>query len=445
VGLLAAVADKLDPDYGIDPDAQYWYCDVEGCEGVPHEGRPYPHARQKQRPPLGYWFLWLILAGRGFGKTRTGGEWLIDQMRDQPDTYWGLVAPTYDDGRDLMVEGESGLEAICNARKIRFTWNRSLGHFILGNAARADLFSSERPESLRGPNLTGAWGDEPATWKYPQKTWENLMFMTRKGRPRITVTGTPKPTKFVRTLVNKAHTVTRGTPYENRSNLAPEWFDNVITPLEGTRLGRQEIEAEILDQIEGALWVPDQIETGRLPRPDELDTVVVALDPSVTNNEDSDECGLTVVGKAGEQAFVLEDWSERMHAERWSARAVEAYHLYQADRIVAEVNNGGDLVEMVIKALDPHIPVRKVNASRGKRTRAEPVAMMYGEPSSPHTWDRARVHHVRSRDLAQLEDQMCTWVPDTGQPSPDRLDSLVWGMTDLLLAPKVRRKLQNPG
>lgn len=444
MGLLAAIADKIDPDFGLNPDAQQWFCGDLLCDGMPHDTRPYRHARGKQHPPEGYWFVWLILAGRGYGKTRTGGEWLLEQMSTQPDTYWAVVAPTFDDGRDIMVEGESGLQASCELRKLKYTWNRSLGHFTLANAARFDLFSAEKPESLRGPNLTGAWGDEPATWKYGPATWSNLKLMCRKGKPRIVLTGTPKATKFVRALIQEIKHITRGTPYENRSNLADEWFNEVIAPMEGTRAGKQEIYAELLDATEGALWVPDQLEACRLQKPTEFDSIVIALDPTVSDKDDSDECGLVVVGKAGEHGYVVADWSERMPAERWASRAVDAYREYQADRIVAEVNNGGDLVEMVIKAVDPRIPVRKVNAARGKRTRAEPVAMLYGEPSRPESWPRARIHHVQRANLALLEDQLCTWVPDTGQPSPDRLDGMVWGLTDLMLE-KHRRKLQNPG
>jgi phage terminase large subunit-like protein len=427
--LLADIADLLDPEV----DGQVWYCDNPLCDGLPHSGVEYPHARAKQRPPAGMdWFVWLILAGRGFGKTRTGAEWLADRMQKAPNTFWAVVAPTFDDGRDTMIEGESGLLMVLDSHKVLYDWNRSLGQLTLRtNNARLDLFSSKTPEALRGPNLSGAWGDEPATWIYPDETWDNLLLMTRKGTPQIVLTGTPTPSKFVKKLKGEeADVITMGSSHENKDNLSERWYNKVVKPLEGTRKGRQEIYAEILEDIEGALWSSEQIDTGRRDEPERLNRLLVAVDPSVSASK-GDECGIMVGGTWQDHGYLLDDLSLQAAPETWAKAVIDAYYNYKADAIVAEINNGGDLVRSVIHAIDKKVNVQTVTASRGKLTRAEPVAALYGDPTNPESWVNAKIHHVKGKRFDTLEEQMTSWVQGD-RDSPDRLDALVWLFTKLL-------------
>lgn len=389
-------------------------------------------ARPEQLAPLGDWYLWFIKAGRGWGKTRTGAEWLLEQMRRFPGSRWAMVAPTYDDGRDVMVEGESGLQACALPGEVA-AWNRSLGHFIMKNGSRADLFSAEKPESVRGPNLRGVWGDEPGTWRYGQKLWDTLEFAIRKGDVQALLTGTPRPTKFVKFLISQADFVTDGSTYDNMANLSDKFRTRVIARHEGTRLGRQELGGEVLEDTPGALWTLAQIEALRKLPPMhkvwragkewmEIDMrrIVVAVDPAVTSEEDSDETGIIVGGIGRDQhGYTLADYSLQASPEKWARRAIDAYYDFKADAIVAEVNNGGDLVETVIRSIDKNVRYKKVNASRGKRVRAEPVASLY---------EQKRWHHIEP--FPELEDQMTTWVQ--GDPdSPDRMDANVWLATEL--------------
>lgn len=441
--ILARLADKADPSTVVP-----WVCDRPFCDGMEHDGFEHRHARFDQRTPGGDWWLWNIRAGRGWGKTRTGGEWLIESMRRNPGSFWGIGARTYDDARDLCVEGESGLKFICDYHEIRYNWNKSTGVFQLYNDSRLDLFTSEKPEAWRGPNLSGFWGDEPASWLRPLQVrgnpgcWENLGLMTRKGVPRLVFTGTPKNNQFTKMLRSRASVETLGSTDDNRANLSEVFYREVVDPLRGTRLGRQEINAEILDDVEGALWKLAQIDAGRLPMPAQFARVAVAIDPSVSNTEESDECGLVVAGTdMFKQGYIVEDLSGRMSTRAWARAAVDAYHEWEADFICAEVNNGGDLVVDVIHGIDESIKVEKVHASRGKTRRAEPVASLYGDPDNEATWASARVHHVLGRDLTLLESQMCEWTREETLWSPDRMDALVWDITGLLLEqPKGRRR-----
>lgn len=431
MSIFEAAAELLDPST---PEGAFlWYCGIDGCDGLPHEGMEYKHARASQQPPSADFYLWLLLCGRGYGKTRTGAEWLTDKMKNRPNTYWALVAPTFDDGRDTMVEGESGLQFVLDRHKIRHVWNRSLGQLSLYNDARLDLFSSEKPESLRGPNLSGAWGDEPASWSNPALTWKNLQLMTRKDEPQIVLTGTPTPSKFVNDLKNEADFVTRGSSYENQSNLAVRWFEKVVKPMEGTRLGRQEIHGEILADTEGALWVSEQIDHGRLEVPKRFERIVVSLDPSVSAKK-RDECGITVGGiarvKGTIHGWLLADYSLQAAPEAWATETVRVYDEWEADAVVAEINNGGDLVVSTLKVVNPLVRVKTVHASRGKIPRAEPVAAMYGDPTNSETWNRAVIHHTKGTDFRLLEDEQTTYVQGDKE-SPNRMDSLVWLFSDL--------------
>lgn len=381
--------------------------------------------RPTQTPPDGDWLVWLILAGRGFGKTRTGAEWIAEQAWRHPGTRWAIVAPTFGDARDTCVEGESGLlHALGGEVK---TWNRSLGELELVGGSKVKLFSADEPERLRGPQHHGAWCDELAAWRYPE-AWDQLQFglrlMAPGLEPRTVVTTTPKPTKLVRGLVDRGTThVTRGSTFENEANLAPAALEELRSLYEGTRIGRQELYAELLLDTPGALWTMAMLDADgvRVDHVPDLVRVVTAIDPAVTSGEDADETGIVTVGQDHDgDLWVLADDTTKATPEGWASVAIGAMDRHGSDRIVAEVNNGGDLVESVLRAVDRTVPYRKVHASRGKRVRAEPVAAMY---------EQGRVHHVRG--LEELEAQMCSWTPDGGQGSPDRLDALVWACTEL--------------
>lgn len=387
--------------------------------------------RPSQQEPAGDWLVWLILAGRGWGKTRTGAEWLKAHALATPGTRWAVVAPTYADARDTCVEGESGLLAVLPPDRVQ-QWNRSLGELTLTNGSRVKLFSADEPERLRGPQHHGAWCDEPASWRYGTEAWDQLQFGLRLGdHPRTVVTGTPKPIRLVKELAARGEpevVITRGSTFDNEANLAPAALAELRARYEGTRLGRQELYAELLLDTPGALWTQASIDVDRVEKAPTLTRVVTAIDPAVTAGEDSDETGIVVVGLGVDgHAYVLADRSCRTSPDGWARRAVAAHDEFEGDRIVAEVNNGGDLVERVVRTVDATVPYRAVRASRGKRVRAEPVAALY---------EQHRVHHVGG--LGDLEDQMCSWTPESGD-SPDRMDALVWALTDLMLGEERRR------
>ncbi|SDY71556.1 DNA-packaging protein [Thermoactinomyces sp. DSM 45892] len=380
-------------------------------------------ARPNQLPPEGNWRTWLLLAGRGFGKTRTGAEYVIDQVRSGKVKRLALVAPTPADARDVMIQGESGILTI-SPPWFMPTYYPSKRRVEWPNGAIATIFSGAHPEQLRGPQHELAWCDELAAWKYPQETWDMLMFGLRLGvNPRAIITTTPKPTPLIQTIVKSSTTsITRGSTFENADNLAPAFLEQIVYQYEGTRLGRQELFAEILDDVVGALWKRQQLDDLRVKCHPELIRVVVGIDPAVTSEEGSDETGIVIVGKGVDgHAYVLDDLSLQGTPDGWARSAVTAYYKYQADRIVAEANNGGDLVEHTIRTVDPMVAYKKVHASRGKYIRAEPVAALY---------EQGRVHHVGS--LGTLEDQMCTWSPHH-MKSPDRMDALVWALTELMI------------
>lgn len=391
------------------------------------------HARPEQLPPAGDWLVWLILAGRGWGKTRTGAEWLKTVALDTPRSRWAVVAPTFADGRDTCIEGDSGILSVLPKDRIR-TWNRSLGELILANGSRIKLFSADEPERLRGPQHHGAWCDEPASWRYGLEAWDQLQFGLRLGEhPRTVVTGTPKPVPLVRNLVKRPDVaVTRGSTFDNAANLAPAMLAELRQRYEGTRLGRQELYAELLEDTPGALWSLAMIDGHRVASIDDvpdLIEVVVAVDPAVTSGEDSDETGVIVAGRdAGGHGWVLEDLSGRYSPEAAMRTVVDAYHDLQADAVVVERNNGADYIPALLRATDATVRCETVWASRGKALRAQPVAALY---------EQGRVHHVGA--LPTLEDQMVSWTPDdTRAASPDRLDALVWAFARLLLKPQGR-------
>lgn len=379
------------------------------------------HARDKQKLPIGDWQTWLLKAGRGFGKTRVGAETVRYWKNNYPIIH--LVGATASDVRDIMIEGESGLLSVTpkwegieyHPSKRRITWE---------NGSKALLFSADEPDRLRGPQCYKAWADELAAWRYPE-SWDQLQFGLRLGNnPQCIVTTTPRPTKIIKELAKSETTiVTSGSSYENKANLADAFFDKIIKKYEGTRLGRQELEAEILEDVEGALWNSSTIERNRVNKLPEFKRIVIAIDPAVTSNEDSDETGIIVCALGADNyGYILDDFTGIYTPDTWARKAVFAYEKYQADRIIAEVNQGGDLVEANIRTVNKSISYKAVRAFKGKFLRAEPVAALS---------EQNRIKFFGS--LPKLEDELTNWDATTGERSPNRLDAMVYGITELML------------
>lgn len=372
--------------------------------------------RPNQTPPAWNWRTWLILAGRGFGKTRTGAEqvraWVKAGYR-----YVNLIGATADDARDIMIEGESGILAIC-PKDERPVYVKNLAKLAWPNGATSLIFTADAPERLRGKQHEKLWEDELAAWRYPEAHIQAMLGMRLGDNPQTVVTTTPKPTKEIRELVNDPTTaVTRGSTYDNRSNLAPAFFDEVIKRYEGTRLGRQELNAEILDDNPDALWKRSNIDDNRVKFvPGDLERIVVGVDPSISST--GDDAGIVTAGILREHGYTLGDDSMQGSPLQWAEAAVTAYYKYQADCIIAEANQGGEMVSQMIYTVDRRVNVRLVHASRGKITRAEPIAALS---------EQGRDHHVGF--FAALEDELCEWQP--GDPSPNRMDAKVWAYTEL--------------
>lgn len=390
-------------------------------------------ARPEQLPPRGDWTTWLILAGRGFGKTRTGAEWVRSIAESGKVGRIALVGPTAADTRDTMVEGESGLLAIApnsnrplyEPSKRRLTWTTGV---------QATLFSSEEPERLRGPQHGAAWCDELCAWRNMKDTWSNLQFGLRLGKkPRQLVTTTPKPNKLLKELIASRDTVvTRGSTYDNRDNLAPSFFSQIVKRFEGSRIGRQELNAELLEDVQGALWTREMIDRARTEvRLPPMQRIVVAVDPSgARSSEDdgADMIGIIVSSRGTDgRGYVLADRSCKLSPAGWGRVAVDAYREFAADRIVAERNFGGAMVEHVIRTVDGSAAYKEVVASRGKVQRAEPIAALY---------EQGRISHVC--DSPELDDQLCAMTGNgfLGGGSPDRVDALVWALTELFPSEK---------
>jgi phage terminase large subunit-like protein len=385
-------------------------------------------ARPGQTPPEWDWRVWVLTGGRGSGKSWTGANWINDKALTVERL--ALIGRTAADIRDVMVQGDSGVirqsppwfQPVYEPSRRRVTWP---------NGAFALCFSADEPNLLRGPQFEVAWADELAAWRKLEETWNNLMFCLRIGeQPQVVVTTTPRPLKTLKNIIALPSTHrTNESTYANIINLADNWAEEVISQYEGTRLGRQELHGEILDDNPNALWTREMIDDNRVTRAPDLNAVTVAVDPPASDNptEKTAECGIVVGGRAGKksdrksQCYILDDLSlGRVRPEEWGGQVVAAYYKYKADKVVAEQNNGGAMVRSTIQAVDPKVKVELVSASRGKMTRAEPVSALY---------ERHRVHHVGH--FPEMEDQQCEWEP--GAPSPDRMDALVWLVTDLML------------
>ena len=415
---------------GMNPEERdAWIATLE-----PEEQRVLDHtwefwARKNQIPPEGDWRTWLILAGRGWGKTRSGAEWVNEKAAKGTYKRMHLVGATASDIRDIMIEGPSGIidtsppwfRAQYFPTKRRVEWP---------NGAWALAFSADEPERLRGEQCEAAWCDELAAWRYPE-AWKQLLLGLRLGQhPRVVVTTTPRPTNIIKDLVKSPSSiVTTGTTFENFDNLAAAFTEEIVAQYEGTRDGRQELYAEILADAEGALWKTEQIEEDRVEKSQvpELERTVVAIDPAVTFGEESSETGMVVAGRSPVgHGYLMQDASGRMRVEDWARKAIGLYHKWDADVIVAEKNQGGDLVKHTLQVYDDTVPVKLVHASKSKHTRAEPVAGVY---------EQRRIHHVGY--FSELESQMVEWEP--GMDSPDRLDAMVWGFTELFIGANIQK------
>jgi phage terminase large subunit-like protein len=449
-----------------------WLCDIPDCDGRPHKGRRIPHSRAEQRAPGDdQWDVWNLLAGRGFGKTRTGAEWVIQQARTQERG--ALVGPTAADVRDIMVEGESGILA-CARAAFRPRYEPSKRRLVYPNGATQHCYSADEPDRLRGPQHHYFWADEMAAWRYLQEAWDMLQMGLRLGEhPRGCVTTTPRPLPLIKKLAKdpRVHTV-RGSTYDNLHNLAPTFQRAVLDRYEGTTLGRQELHADILEDLPGALIRRADIDAARVDAAPDLDPVVVAVDPAGTGT--GDEAGIVVVGRgtADGHAYVLADYSGQMtaratgrrawaaveqhgaaflvyednfgkqwlrdglldaYADHYGLSATERKRVHDAEEWTAPMRSMATAREIGVRAGNPYKILQKVNAQHGKHLRAQPVAMRY---------EQGKVHHVGV--FPELEDQACTWNPHEDSSSPDRVDALVHGITLLLRREKGAARVASP-
>ena len=400
-------------------------------------------AMEHQLPPEGDWRAWVIMGGRGAGKTRAGSEWVRAQVEGAKPLEPGrcrriaLIGETVDQVREVMIFGESGIIA-CSPPDRRPQWQASRKTLVWPNGAEAQVFSAHEPEALRGPQFDGAWLDELAKWKKARDTWDMLQFALRLGEhPQVCITTTPRNVGVLKDILAAKTTVTTHAPTEaNRANLATSFLDEVRARYAGTRLGRQELDGVLMEDTEDALWTLSGLDACKVKAVPELDRIVVALDPPVTGKDTSDECGIVVVGAVTQgpvqdwRAYVLADVTiSAARPTGWANAAIRAMETYGAERLIAEVNQGGDMVETVIRQVDPLVPFRAVHASRGKVARAEPIAALY---------EQGRVYHMRGLD--RLEDQMrqMTTRGFEGRGSPDRVDALVWALHDLIIEPSAK-------
>lgn len=395
-------------------------------------------ARPAQRPPEGAWKVWLIMAGRGFGKTRTGAEFIRKRVQDGEARHIIIAGPTAPDIRDIMIEGESGLLAVCERAGLGVNYIPSKRRVEFEGGARATLVSADEPNRFRGLQSDTFWCDELAAWRYPD-AWHQLQFGHRlrvenhgqNYQPRGIVTTTPRPTQIIKGLRDKDNvSITSGSTFENIDNLAEDFINDVTDAYEGTRLGRQELYAEVLEDVEGAFWNHGMIDAHRVKEAPELKRIVVAVDPATTHGEKSDETGIAVVGvdMNDEHTYVLYAAGMRVSPNEWARKAIELYHQFEANEVVAESNQGGEMVrQTILQAVlsGEHRPrIELIHASRGKQVRAEPVVSLY---------EQGKVHHVGTH--ASLEDQMCVFP--VANEHDDQVDAMVHGV--MAVAPVRRR------
>lgn len=414
--------DGLEPDIKFADVALYWRL----------------HARPHQTPQFDDWLIWLLLGGRGAGKTRTGAEWVREQVAIHGKSRIALVAPTFNDAREVMLEGESGLLNIGYPSE-RPTFSSSRRRLDWPNGAVGHIFTAEDPDGLRGPQFDAAWADEFCAWAYPEQTLSNLRLALRLGDyPQLVITTTPRPISALKNLMKtKGLLISRGSTADNADNLAPNFLSAMEEAYGGTRLGRQELGGEYIEDLDGALWSRDMLTAACIDVQPVCDKVILAIDPPVTSGQRSDACGLIVAGRVGEgrdaKAFILQDGTVQGRSpEGWAKAAIALAQYWEADYILAETNQGGELVSSVLRAVDPSIPIRAVHASRSKTARAEPVALLY---------EQGRVHHCGA--FTELEDELAALGTQALTHSPDRADALVWAVTELLLKhraiPRIRQ------
>ncbi len=390
-------------------------------------------ARREQLEPPGDWFIWTLMAGRGFGKNWTASHWLINEHEQGFAENSCIIAATSNDLVRYCLNGPSGILSLAPPR-FSPEYKTQQNKLVWPNGTETHLFTSEKPRRLRGGNFDRAWCDELSYWQYVDDTWDMLMFGLRHGEVvKCVITMTPRPIPLVRELISrdgKDVYITAGTTYDNIHNLSRVFKDKVIKRYEGTRLGRQELEGLVMLDVEGALWDHDMIDELRVKERPELQYIVVGVDPSVTSGEKADETGIVVVGKgANDHCYVLADISGQYSPRKWAQLVVGAYHSFGANKVIAEKNNGGELIEINIKNEDANIPVELVHASVGKVARAEPVSMLY---------EQNRVHHVGNFPI--MEDEMCMFVPGDikAKDSPNRVDALVWAISKLIVKKRLR-------
>jgi len=381
-------------------------------------------ARRSQVTPKGNWRVWLILAGRGWGKTRTGAEDIANYVLWNEGVRVAVIAPTFADARDVCVEGESGLLSVLPPACVA-GWHRSTGDLILFNGSRVKLYSADQPDRLRGPQHHRIWCDELCAWP-TRSAYDQMWFGLRLGDdPRVVITTTPRSTPLLRELIapeRKDVFLTRGSTFDNKAHLPARVLQQLKAMYEGTRLGRQELNAEVLEDCEGALWLRDQLELCRVKSAPEMARIVVAIDPAMSSGAKSDETGIVAAGRGLDgQIYILADWSCRATPEGWARRALRLFEEVEADMIVGEVNAGGELVERILRQIMPSVLFKPVRALRSKADRALPVAALY---------EQGRVKHVGT--MTKLEDQMARFTPaEVKAKSPDRVDALVWAVTEL--------------
>jgi phage terminase large subunit-like protein len=415
-----SLIERLVRQYG--PEGFYARLDDEQCAALTYEWRAW--ARPEQLAPPWQFRTWLILAGRGYGKTRIGVEWVREKVRRY--SLVNLIGATADDARDIMIEGESGILAKCPPDE-RPHYAKSDRQLHWPNGAKSLIFTADEPDRLRGKQHMKLWADELAAWRYPE-SWDQAMLGLRLGdNPQVVATTTPRPTELIRELIkDKTTHVTRGTTYDNRANLAPAFFDAIIKKYEGTRIGRQELKGEVLEDTPGALWTLTILDQGRVKLAPDMNRIAVGLDPSGGRGERgivSAGVGLChCKGPPEMHGFILGDASGVYGPDTWGRATVKEFDRVSADRIVVERNFGGDMASALLRTVAPSLSIVEVTASRGKMIRAEPVAALY---------EQGKVHHVGA--FPKLEDQLCNWSPLEGGPSPDRLDALVWVLTSLML------------